>query len=43
MYVIPGDDKEFYWPPYSAILVGVIGLIAVAASINLRRAVPRRA
>lgn len=32
MYVLPGDDKEFYWPPSTAILVGIIGLIAIAAS-----------
>ena len=41
MYVIPGDDKEFYWPPYTAILVGFVGLIALAASLWLRRTIPR--
>ena len=38
MYVIPGDDKEFYWPPFTAILVGIVGLIALAASLWLWRA-----
>jgi peptidoglycan/LPS O-acetylase OafA/YrhL len=41
MYVIPGDDKEFYWPPFTAILVGTIGLIAFVASLSLREAIPR--
>ena len=38
MYVIPGDDKEFYWPPFTAFLVGIVGLIALAASLWLWRA-----
>jgi hypothetical protein len=40
MYVIPGEDTYFYWPPYSAILVAVLGLIAFAASMRLRHAWP---
>jgi hypothetical protein len=36
MYVIPGDDKDFRWPPVMAILVAFVGLIAVAASLRLR-------
>lgn len=42
MYLIPGDDKEFYWPPFTAILVGVVGAIALVASLWLRRSVSRR-
>ena len=42
MYVIPGDAKEFYWPPSTAILVGIIGLIAFGASLRLRGKVPIR-
>jgi peptidoglycan/LPS O-acetylase OafA/YrhL len=42
MYVLPGDDKEFYWPPFTAVLVGIVGLIAFAASLRLRRTMPRR-
>ncbi len=38
MYVIPGDDKEYSWPPSTAVLVGVVGLIAVESSLRLRRA-----
>lgn len=41
MYVIPGDDKEFYWPPSTAILIGIIGLMALVASLSLRRMIPR--
>ena len=41
MYVIPGDDKEFYWPPSTAILIGSIGLIALVVSLSLRR-IPSR-
>jgi peptidoglycan/LPS O-acetylase OafA/YrhL len=40
MYVIPGDDKEYYWPPSTAILIGFIGLIAVAASLRVRGKLP---
>jgi hypothetical protein len=42
MYVLPGDDKEFRWPPFTAILVGIIGLVAFGASLRLRRTIPRR-
>jgi peptidoglycan/LPS O-acetylase OafA/YrhL len=37
MYVIPDDDNEYYWPPSTAILIGLIGLIAMAASLRLRK------
>jgi hypothetical protein len=42
MYVIPGDDKDFRWPPFTPILVGVAGLIALAASLRLGRSMARR-
>jgi hypothetical protein len=42
MYVLPGDDKDYYWPPYVAILVGIVGLIGLAASLHLRRTMPYR-
>jgi hypothetical protein len=42
MYVIPGDNKEFYRPPLTVILVGIVGLIAFAASLRFRRTMPRR-
>ena len=42
MYVIPGDDKEFYWPPFTAILIGSIGLIALVVSVSLRGMLSRR-
>ena len=42
MYVIPGEDKDYGWPPYTAILVGIVGLIAFAASLRLWRATPPR-
>ena len=29
MYLIPGDDKEYDWPPSTAVLIGFIGLIAM--------------
>ena len=35
-------DKDFYWPPYTAVVVGSIGLVAFAASLWLRRALLRR-
>jgi hypothetical protein len=53
MYVLPGDDnpdlvlpplgtaKEFHWPPFTAPMVGVVGLIALAASLRLRRTMTR--
>ena len=40
MYGIPGDDKAFNWPPYTAILVDMVGLIAFAASLRLRSRIP---
>jgi hypothetical protein len=42
MHVLPGDDKEFYWPPFTAFMVGIVGLIALAASLRLQRTMPRR-
>ena len=42
MYVIPGDDKAFHWPPFTAILVGIAGLSALAASLWLGREAPPR-
>jgi hypothetical protein len=42
MYVIPGDDKRYYWPPYTAIVVGIVGLVATAASLRLRLTITRR-
>ena len=42
MYAIPGDDKEYYWPPSTALLVGVMGLFALAASLRMSREAPRR-
>lgn len=36
MYVVPGDDKDFYRPPYLVSLVRILGLIAFAASLRLR-------
>ena len=41
MYVIPGDDKEFRWPPYTAILVAIVGLIAFAAGLRLQTPIAR--
>jgi hypothetical protein len=35
-------DKDFYWPPFTAFVVGSAGLIAFAASLSLRRAQLRR-
>jgi len=32
-----GTVKEFHWPPFTAPLVGIVGLIALAASLRLRR------
>jgi hypothetical protein len=34
--------KDFYWPPWMAIVVGSIGLVALAASLSMRRALVRR-
>jgi hypothetical protein len=41
MYVIPGEDKYYRWPSVTAILVGIVGLMALAASLWLRRTIPR--
>jgi hypothetical protein len=37
MYFIPGDGKAYYWPPSTAILVGLVGLIALIASLSSAR------
>jgi hypothetical protein len=42
MFGIPGDEKDYHWPPFTAVVVGIVGLIAVAASLRLRRMVPSR-
>lgn len=42
MYLLPGDDKEFYWPPFTAFLVGISGLIAFAGQPALRRTMTPR-
>ena len=42
MYVIPGDDKDYHWPPFAAVIVGIVGLIAFAAGLRLRRAATPR-
>jgi hypothetical protein len=39
MYVIPGDDKEYYWPPYTAIHVVIVGVIAFAAGLRLKQTI----
>jgi hypothetical protein len=33
--------KEFYWPPFTAIVIGGVGLMALAASLWMRRALQR--
>jgi hypothetical protein len=43
MYGIPGDDKDFRWPPYTAVVLGIVGLIALAASLRLRSTIGPRA
>ena len=43
MYAIPGDDKEYYWPPYTAILVVFVGATAFAAGMRLRRTIAESA
>ena len=42
MYVIPGDDKDYHWPPFTAVIVAIVGLIAFAASFRLRRTMALR-
>lgn len=37
MYVIPGDDSYYRWPPWTAFLVGIVGFVALAASLRLER------
>lgn len=34
-------DKDFRWPPFTAVLVGCIGLVAFGASMSMRRALLR--
>jgi hypothetical protein len=36
MYVIPGEDKEFYWPPFTAMVIAILGFVALGASRFLR-------
>ena len=33
--------KDFYWPPYTAVVVGAVGLVALGASLRMRRALRR--
>jgi hypothetical protein len=33
--------KDFYWPPYTAVVVGCVGLVALAAGLSMRRALLR--
>jgi hypothetical protein len=33
--------KDFYWPPYTAVVVGSAGLVALGASLSMRRALLR--
>jgi hypothetical protein len=33
--------KDFYWPPFTAIVVGSVGLVAFAASLSMRGALQR--
>lgn len=40
MYLIPGEHTDFFWPPYTPILVAVVGLIAFAISRRWRRTMP---
>jgi hypothetical protein len=42
MYVIPGEDKEFYGPPLTAAVIAILGLVALVASRLLRRGRPHR-
>jgi hypothetical protein len=37
MFVIPGADKEFDWPPFIVFLVGVVGLVGLVAGLWLKR------
>jgi hypothetical protein len=32
MYVIPGDDKEYSWPPVTATVIAILGFVALVAS-----------
>jgi hypothetical protein len=41
MYVIPGEDKEFYWPPLTATVIAILGLVGLVASRFLRRSRPQ--
>jgi hypothetical protein len=42
MYILSGDDNHFSEPPWVAFLVGILGLIALAASASLRMDQPRK-
>ena len=41
MFVIPGDDKDYGWPPYGAMIVGILGVFALATTVLLQRAASR--
>ncbi|HEU5205874.1 MAG TPA: hypothetical protein VFU17_16405 [Candidatus Limnocylindrales bacterium] len=41
MYVIPGGDKEFYWPPLTSTVIAILGSVALVASRFLRRGRPQ--
>ena len=33
--------RQFYWPPYTAVVVGAVGLVALGASLSMWRALRR--
>ena len=32
MYALPGDDKEYHWPPFMATVIALLGFVALVAS-----------
>ncbi len=34
--------KDFYWPPFTSVVVGCVGLVALAARLSMRRALVHR-